>query len=107
MLFSEAPVSCSPGPLQDQADGSLNQTLLNPRRQRRENRGGGAEGRPDQWQEFPCRLSVEGEEIHVTAELPGVTEEMIRIDLDGRTLIISAERREQRYRASLVLPWEA
>jgi len=73
----------------------------------RDKKGGGAEARPGQWKEFPCRLLVEGEEIRVTAELPGVTEEMIRIDLEGRALTISADGREQHYRASIVLPWEA
>ena len=107
MLFSETPVSCSPGPLQDHAEGGMNRDLIESRRQRREEKASRGEARTGRWKEFPCRISVRGEEIHVTAELAGVSEEMIRIDLEGRTLIISADGKGQHYRANIVLPWEA
>jgi len=56
---------------------------------------------------FPCQVSENGEGIRVLAELPGVNEEMIRIDLEGKILIISTDGRENRYRKALSLPWEA
>lgn len=56
---------------------------------------------------FPCRLSISDGEIHIVAELGEIGEELIRIDLEGRALTISADGREPRYRMTIDLPWEA
>ncbi len=56
---------------------------------------------------FPYLLSVENSSIHITAELPGVSEEMIRIDLDGKVLTISVDGKGRRYREDIGLPFEA
>jgi len=52
------------------------------------------------------RLSVEGGSILVIAELPGIDEEMIRLDLDERVLTISVDGRLG-IREEIALPWEA
>ena len=56
--------------------------------------------------ELPFRLSVEGDRIHILAELPGIGEERIRLDLEGTTLVISAVDGGTRYRKKISLPWE-
>jgi len=57
--------------------------------------------------EFPFRLSVEGDRIHVLAELAGITEERIRLDLEATTLLISATDGDRWYKKKISLPWEA
>jgi len=49
-------------------------------------------------------LSDEGTCIRVMAELPGIREEMIRIDLERSTLIISASDNGKRYKKEISLP---
>jgi HSP20 family molecular chaperone IbpA len=56
---------------------------------------------------FPYRLSVQGNGIRIVAELPEIHEELIRMDLEGRTLIISADGRGRKYRMAIPLPLEA
>jgi HSP20 family molecular chaperone IbpA len=56
---------------------------------------------------FPHTLSVEGNDIRITAELPGISEEMIRLDLDDKVLTISVNGGNPRFRKAIVLPWEA
>jgi HSP20 family molecular chaperone IbpA len=56
---------------------------------------------------FPFRLSVDGDRIQVTAELPGISGEKIRLDLETNTLLISATDGETRYKKKISLPWEA
>jgi HSP20 family molecular chaperone IbpA len=56
---------------------------------------------------FPCRQSVEGNGIRITAELPMIDEEMIQIDLDENVLTISVNGQGQRNRKEIDLPWEA
>ena len=57
--------------------------------------------------ELPFRLSVDGDRIHVLAELPGITDEKIMLDLEGLTLVISAVDGDTRYKKKISLPWEA
>ncbi|MDD1661342.1 MAG: Hsp20/alpha crystallin family protein [Methanomicrobiales archaeon] len=57
--------------------------------------------------ELPFKLSIEGDRIHVLAELAGITEEKIRLDLEATTLVISATDGERRYTKKIPLPWEA
>ena len=45
-----------------------------------------------------------GDEILVVTELPGVTVEMIRLDLNGNTLVIDAGEAENHYRTIATLP---
>ncbi|HVN65902.1 MAG TPA: hypothetical protein VMT31_04715 [Methanomicrobiales archaeon] len=56
--------------------------------------------------EFPYRLSMEDYGIRIMAELPGVDEKMIQIDLEDRNLSISAADRERLYRVAIALPGE-
>lgn len=56
---------------------------------------------------FPCRLSVDGDCLRIVAELPGISEEKIRLDLDETTLIISADDRDRAFRMPVTLPWAA
>jgi HSP20 family molecular chaperone IbpA len=49
-------------------------------------------------------LSDEGNCILVTAELPEIREEMIRIDLERSTLIISASDNGRLYKKEIPLP---
>ena len=68
-------------------------------------KNGSGEGSPSGGdRDFPCRIVVEGDSAVIMAELHGVNEEMIRIDLEGRTLIISADGRDQKYRSEISLP---
>jgi len=57
--------------------------------------------------EIPFRLSADGDCVHIVAELPGIGEEKIRLDLEDNTLIISAIEKECRYKKSIALPWKA
>ena len=56
---------------------------------------------------FPYRLSTEGDTIRVTVELPGIREEMIRLDLDKKVLIVSVDGNGRVLRKSIALPWKA
>jgi HSP20 family molecular chaperone IbpA len=56
--------------------------------------------------EFPYRLSRDGDRVHLVAELAGIREEHIRLDLERTTLIISAATREKQYRKEIALPWK-
>lgn len=56
---------------------------------------------------FPYQLSTAGDTLCVVLQLPGIREEMIRIDLEGKTLIISAARKEGQHRTVISLPWAA
>lgn len=46
----------------------------------------------------------EKEEVHVYAEMPGVNEEEIKIDLKGDILIILAQGGERKYHKEILLP---
>jgi HSP20 family molecular chaperone IbpA len=56
--------------------------------------------------DLPVRISVEGDRIHVLAELQGIREEHLKIDLDPATLVISADG-QSRIMKMVSLPWEA
>ena len=56
---------------------------------------------------FPYRITEEAGCIRILGELPGVSEESIRMDLEGRILVISAAAKEQSYRMAIALPWAA
>jgi HSP20 family protein len=45
-----------------------------------------------------------GDETRVVTKLPGVTGEMIRLDLNGNTLVIDAGEAENHYRTTAALP---
>ena len=53
------------------------------------------------------RLSVDGDRIFILADLPGISDEKIRLDLEARTLVISAKDGDTLYRKKISLPWEA
>jgi len=53
------------------------------------------------------RLSVDEDRIFILADLPGITDEKIRLDLEGTTLVISAADGNTLYRKKISLPWEA
>jgi HSP20 family molecular chaperone IbpA len=55
---------------------------------------------------FPCSILEEKGGIRVIAELPGISEEKIRIDLDGKILIITANGGRQ-HRMEISLPYKA
>ena len=55
----------------------------------------------------PYHLSTEGDTVHVTVELPGIREELIQLDLDGKVLIISVDGRGPVLRKTIALPCEA
>jgi HSP20 family molecular chaperone IbpA len=74
------------------------------RRMKKERVGGHASGSE---KGFPCRQSVEGNGILITAELPGIDEEMIQIDLDENVLTISVNGQGRRNGKEIDLPWEA
>ena len=57
--------------------------------------------------EVPFRFSVDGDRIHILAELPGISDEKIRLDLEATTLVISASDGDTRYKKKISLPWEA
>jgi len=57
--------------------------------------------------ELPFRLSLDGDSIQILAELPGICEEKIRLDLETTTLVISATDGDTRYKKKISLPWEA
>ena len=71
---------------------------------RKAGRGGQVSGSRDG---FTCRQSVEENGILITADLPGIDEEMIQIDLDEDILTISLNGWGDRSRKEIVLPWEA
>lgn len=56
---------------------------------------------------FPYRLSYDGGWARITADLLGIGEEKVRLDLDGNTIIISATDRDRQVKTSIDLPWEA
>ena len=56
---------------------------------------------------FSHTVTAEKGSIRITAELPGVGEERIRIDLDGKVLTISVNGGGRPYRESIALPCEA
>ena len=56
---------------------------------------------------IPYRLIPDGDRIRVIADLPGVSEERIRLDLEDETLVISADTGERRFRMDIPLPFEA
>jgi len=47
----------------------------------------------------------EGHQLRVVIEMPGVTQEKIRIAFDNRALIISAKENAKRYKKEIPLPW--
>jgi HSP20 family molecular chaperone IbpA len=57
--------------------------------------------------EFPFSLALDGDRAHIIAELPGVSEEKIRLDLEKGTLVVSATDGECHYRMGIALPWES
>jgi HSP20 family molecular chaperone IbpA len=57
--------------------------------------------------EIPFRLSVDGDRIQVIAELPKISGEKIRLDLEGTILVISATDGDTRYKKKISLPWDA
>jgi HSP20 family molecular chaperone IbpA len=57
--------------------------------------------------EFPVRLSPDGDRIHIHAELQGISEEKIRLDVDLNTLTISASDGDTWLKKEISLPWEA
>jgi len=56
---------------------------------------------------FPSTLSVDGDRIQVIAELPMISEEKIRLDLETTLLVISATNGDKQYKKKISLPWEA
>jgi HSP20 family molecular chaperone IbpA len=57
--------------------------------------------------EFPYRLSRDGDRVNLVAELAGIREEEIRLDLERTVLTVSAANREKQYRKEIALPWKA
>ncbi|MDD1664819.1 MAG: Hsp20/alpha crystallin family protein [Methanomicrobiales archaeon] len=57
--------------------------------------------------EVPFRLSLDRDRIHILAELEGISEEKIRLDLETTTLVISAIDGDKAYKERISLPWEA
>jgi HSP20 family molecular chaperone IbpA len=55
---------------------------------------------------FPYRLSFDGNRAHIIADLTGVGEEKIRLDLEKATLVISTTDGECK-QVGIVLPWAA
>ena len=53
---------------------------------------------------IPFRLSLDGDRVQVIAEPGEIGEEKIRLDLEGSSLVISADVTGGRYGA---LPWKA
>ena len=53
------------------------------------------------------RLSVDEDRIFIVADLQGISDEKIRLDLEGKTIVISAADGDTRYRKKISLPWEA
>jgi HSP20 family molecular chaperone IbpA len=47
----------------------------------------------------------EGDQLRVVIEMPGVTQEKIRIVFDDRSLVISAKENAKRYKKEITLPW--
>ena len=47
----------------------------------------------------------EGDQLRVVIEMPGVTQEKIRIAFDDRSLVISAKENAKRYKKEITLPW--
>jgi HSP20 family molecular chaperone IbpA len=64
-------------------------------------------GAPRNESGFPFRLSVDGDKVFIVAELPGIREEKIRLDLGEGTLIISAVDGERSMKRRISLPWVA
>jgi HSP20 family protein len=54
--------------------------------------------------DIPTDIFEEENKIRVIAELPGVNEDDIRLNLNGETLFISASRGALRYRKQVKLP---
>jgi len=52
-------------------------------------------------------LFDEGNTIRVIAEMPGIDEEKIALDLQGSTLVISASDKRRTYQKEVLLPCEA
>jgi HSP20 family protein len=52
-------------------------------------------------------LFDEGNTIRVIAEMPGIDEEKIALDLQGSTLVISASDKRRTYQKEVMLPCEA
>ena len=67
------------------------------------------ETRKSAWKtgELPFRLSLDGDRIHILAELPGISDEKIRLDLEATTLVVSASDGDTWYKKKIPLPWEA
>ena len=63
--------------------------------------------RADPVKGIPCRLSLDGDRVHVIADLGEIGEEKIRLDLEGTGLVVSAAGTGDRYRAEVALPWKA
>jgi HSP20 family molecular chaperone IbpA len=47
----------------------------------------------------------EGDQLRVVIEMPGITQEKIRIAFDDRALVISAKENAKRYKKEIKLPW--
>ena len=47
----------------------------------------------------------EGDQLRVVIEMPGITQEKIRIAFDDRALVISAKENAKRYKKEISLPW--
>jgi len=47
----------------------------------------------------------EGDQLRVVIEMPGVSQEKIRIAFDDRVLVISAKENAKRYKKEITLPW--
>jgi HSP20 family molecular chaperone IbpA len=47
----------------------------------------------------------EGDQLRVVIEMPGITQEKIRIAFDDRALVISAKENAKRYKKEITLPW--
>jgi HSP20 family molecular chaperone IbpA len=56
---------------------------------------------------FPYSLSIDGDLLRIVTELPGISEEKIRLDIDGTTLTISADDRGRQLKTCIALPWQA
>ncbi|MBE0516210.1 MAG: Hsp20/alpha crystallin family protein [Methanophagales archaeon] len=48
----------------------------------------------------------EGDHLKLIAELPGVSEEDINVELGGRKIVIDASNKERRYRKAIELPYD-
>jgi HSP20 family molecular chaperone IbpA len=71
----------------------------------RKEKGTGAS--PGEETGIPYRLIPDGDRIRIIADLPGVSEEWIRLDLEKKTLFISVTNRERSHRVSITLPFVA